>query len=118
MIEKQDIAKVSEEFDQLWEKRRYAGAVKTYMGGGRPFWHSATVSEYLAKKGQTKQAEKEFKYLLGIYRKIKVMPSPAELLQMIKVYSKKKKEKNKIRRYTNIYLRSCDHYGVEPAVSN
>ena len=117
-MKKQDIAKASAEFDQLWEKKRYKAAVETYFGGGRPFWHSATVSEFLAKKGKIKEAEKEFKYLLGIYRKIKIMPSPAELLAMIKAYSRKNKEKIKVRKYSEMYNKSCDHYGINPEISN
>ena len=118
MIKEQDIAKASTEFDELWGKHRYKDAIKTYFSGGRPFWHSATVSEYLVQEDKAKQAEKEFKYLLRIYRKMKIMPSPEELLAMVKAYSKKKKENRKICKYAEMYNKSCDHYGINPEISN
>jgi hypothetical protein len=113
---KMDVAQCSGVFDLLWRIKDYRGAIRAYIAGGRPFWHSEAVGGYYESLGLIPEAMAEYEHLIKEYLSIgkDFLPlpgGPEELFKLGEWYASR--DPKKARKYLEIYLEAeNDRYGT------
>ena len=114
---KSDVMVADTMFRALWQLGHYRKAIRTYIRIGRIFWLAEDVGRYYERRGQLKQAVKEYEYLINEYLKIKLIPLPNGPPQLVKVarwYAHR--DKTKTIRYLNLYLQAAKDFKTDPAL--
>ena len=107
------------QFMAFWKLGKYRQAIRAYLKGGRPFWHTETVARYYERHGLMGKAIREYEYLTSVYcemGKKGILPlpkGPRELFVLGKWFSSR--DKGKAQKYLKLYLSAEGEWKNDPA---